>query len=46
MRTDPCAGGELAGSELDARAAVDPAIPGTEIAMREHPVDHTGEELA
>src|SRR6266567_1102853 len=38
MRAHPCAGGELAGSELDAGAPVYAAIPRAEIAMREHAV--------
>src|SRR5215471_7873719 len=45
MGADPRAGGELAGSELDARAAVDATIPGTEIAMREHPVRELAAKL-
>src|SRR5262249_16638961 len=42
---DPGTGGELAGSELDPSAAVDAAVPGTEIAMREHPVREFAAEL-
>src|ERR1700747_335204 len=45
MRAHPCAGGELAGPELDADAPVDAAIPGAEIAMREHAVSEFATEL-
>ena len=45
MRAHPRIRGELASPKLKARAPVDAAIPGAEIAMREHPVSQLPAEL-